>query len=360
MNNFNTKRILSAIAFLALTVFSCYWTAESLFIWQPSITRIGAWLIAVVFYVLASWCFGRFIKSFDRQATFGMGLFKSRAGHLVFGLLGLLVFWLMFSLPTNTHTLLYRSSIRNVITTDLERTDGYLKSLKDNNAAINAINDEYEGMRMAVEGLLNNMKDEVNDHFNPGIGEKFNAYLLDLQQALGGLPIQKAANIPPVKTAWQRAMSDYRQKAHDQLALHRVECDKKIDEIRHLMNSEKLNGLIERDSIAMTNIDNMSNVNNKIVNDAVEDLINDYAYIKTYSEYITFKNDEEENLYTRDGAMPEAKAMLSVPDVWRDFLTTDKYRGYGFIWWVLLALLVDLAAFIFFDIAARSDNDFAY
>ena len=124
------------------------------------------------------------------------------------------------------------------------------------------------------------------------------------------------------------------------------------------MNSEKLSALIDRDQIAMSEIDSMSGVNNSTINSAIEDLINDYAYIKTYSEYITFKNDEDKDLYTRDGAMPEAKAMLSVPDVWRDFLTTDKYRGHGFIWWVLLALLVDLAAFIFFDIAAKNDNDF--
>ena len=49
--------------------------------------------------------------------------------------------------------------------------------------------------------------------------------------------------------------------------------------------------------------------------------------------------------------MPESKAMLSVPDVWKDYLTTDKYEGHGFIWWVLIALLVDISGFIFFQMA---------
>lgn len=49
MKTLNFKRIISIIAFVALAGFSCFWTAESLFIWQPSITIVGAWLIAVVF-----------------------------------------------------------------------------------------------------------------------------------------------------------------------------------------------------------------------------------------------------------------------------------------------------------------------
>lgn len=52
MKSLNFKRIISIVAFVALAGFSCFWTAESLFIWQPSITIVGAWLIAVVFHML--------------------------------------------------------------------------------------------------------------------------------------------------------------------------------------------------------------------------------------------------------------------------------------------------------------------
>lgn len=354
MKNFNAKKILAAIAFLALAAFSCYWTAESLFIWQPSITRIGAWLIAVVFYVVASLCFGRFVKSLDPNAGFGEGFFKSRGGHLVFGLLGLIVFWLMFSLPTNTHTLLYRSSIRNVITTDLERTDGYLKALKDNNASINAINNKHEDLAKAVRDLCDKLITEMKHPDREGTGSRFNSIIKELENLLG-VKFIDGGNLQGAPL-----YDHYYRQAMQALENDKADCDRKIAEIRSLMNSEKLNTLIERDRIEMKAIDDMSGVDNKTINAAVEDLINDYAYIKTYSEYLTFKNDTEKDMYTREGAMPEAKAMLSVPDVWIDFITTDKYRGHGFIWWVMLALLVDLAAFIFFDIAAKSDNEFAY
>ena len=54
MKKIDLTKIMSGLLFLALAGFSCFWTAESLFIWQPSITRVGAWLIAIIFYVVAS------------------------------------------------------------------------------------------------------------------------------------------------------------------------------------------------------------------------------------------------------------------------------------------------------------------
>ena len=136
MKKLDFKRILYIVAYLGLAGFSCFWTAESLFIWQPSLTLVGSWLIAIVFYAVASMCFSMFIKGLDKNVFFKKGLFASRGGHLFFGFSGLVVFWLIISLPTNTHTLLYRASIKNIITTDLTRTQGYLQGLKDNNVEI--------------------------------------------------------------------------------------------------------------------------------------------------------------------------------------------------------------------------------
>ena len=122
------------------------------------------------------------------------------------------------------------------------------------------------------------------------------------------------------------------------------------------MNSAVLNGLIDNCKIALNDVNQMQGVNNEIIEAAVNDLRNGYAFIKANSQYISFKDGEGER-YTREGAMPESQAMLSVPDVWKDFLTTNKYDGHGFIWWVFIALLVDLAAFIFFNMAVSNKNN---
>ena len=51
--------------------------------------------------------------------------------------------------------------------------------------------------------------------------------------------------------------------------------------------------------------------------------------------------------------------MISVFNVWKDMLTSDKYRGHGLWFWVVISILIDVAAFIFFDLTfARRAEDF--
>lgn len=361
MKTLNFKRIISIVAFVALAGFSCFWTAESLFIWQPSITIVGAWLIAVVFYILASICFSRFIKGFERFGDFGQGLFASRGGHLFFGLVGLLIFWLMVSLPTNTHTLLYRASIKEIIKSDLTRTQGYLQGLKDNNVEVKKIEDRYKSKKDAVDAIILRMVAEIDNPSAIGIGHRFETILVELDRTLfegdkGNKKIQRVANVGTTRSQWLTAINYYQSQAYEQLKLYRAKCDKEIEEVKQMMGSKTLGGLIKNCEIALSDVNKMDGVNNDIIKAASDDLANGYSFIKANSQYIVFKDNDKER-YTRDGAMPEAKEMLSVPDVWKDYLTTDKYSGHGFIWWVFIALLVDLAGFVFFNFAFAKDNN---
>ena len=355
MRTFNLKRIVCIMAFLGLAGFSCFWTAESLFIWQPSITIYGAWLIAIVFYIIASICFSRFIKSFEKYGDFGQGLFASRGGHLFWGALGLIVFWLFISLPTNTHTLLYRASIKEIITSDLTRTQGYLQGLKDNNVEIKKIENKYKAKQDAVDAIISRLVAEIDRPGAIGIGEKFNTALAELEAILG-TTLQRMPNVGKTRTQWLTAINFYQKQAYDHLKLYRASCDKEIDEVKRMMGSKALEGLIKNSEIALSDIGKMNGINNEVIKAATEDLGKGYAYIKANSQYISFKGNDKER-YTREGAIPEAKEMLSVPDVWKDYITTDKYNGHGFIWWVFIALLVDLAGFVFFNLAFGKDNN---
>lgn len=354
MRTLNVKKIVCILAFIGLAGFSCFWTAESLFIWQPSITIWGAWLIAVVFYIIASICFSRFIKGFEKYGDFGQGLFASRGGHLFFGLVGLLIFWLMVSLPTNTHTLLYRASIKEIIKSDLTRTQGYLQGLKDNNVEIKKIENQIKTKENAVEALFQRMKDEIDRPSAIGIGERFNTIVFELETELGTTlqKEKKGSN----RSEWLGVINYYQRQAYEHLNIYRAARYKEIEEIKRMMGSVTLDGLIKNCGIALTDVNKMDGVDNDIIKAATDDLANGYSFIKANSQYIAFKDNDKER-YTRDGAMPEAKEMLSVPDVWKDFLTTDKYNGHGFIWWVFIALLVDLAGFTFFNLAFNKDNN---
>ena len=48
--------------------------------------------------------------------------------------------------------------------------------------------------------------------------------------------------------------------------------------------------------------------------------------------------------------------MISVFDVWKDFLNGE-YKGHGFLFWIIISILVDIAAFIFFDIAFKKRDE---
>ncbi len=350
MRKIDLMKIVCGLFFLALAGFSCFWTAESLFIWQPSITKVGAWLIAIIFYIVASLCFTKLHKALDRKEDF-YGKIGGRGGAFAIGLLGLLLFWIMVSLPTNTHTLLYRASIKNIITIDLTRTQGYLQGLKDNNKAIAEVKAEYAQKEQLVKSHIARMMAEIDTPSQLGIGPRFKMIVTELNNKLG-VSLQMPDNVGVNKTQWLVTINFIQEQANAQLAIFKEDCNKRIDEIKRMMGASSLDGIIENHNIALSDINKMRGVNNDIISAAVDDLTNGYSVIKTNKQYIDFK-DNDEHRYTREGAMPEAKEMLSVPDVWMDFLTTDKYDGHGFIWWVFIALLVDLAAFIFFDLAVR-------
>lgn len=356
MKKFDFRRILCGLFFLGLAGFSCFWTAESLFIWQPSLTRPGAWLIAIAFYIVASLCFSKMLTAFDKHADF-YNKFGGRGGQLAIGILGVLIFWLMVSLPTNTHTLLYRASIRPIITTDINRTMGYLKDLKDNNIEIKKVNDRYNAKKDAVDALILRLLAEIDNPSAVGIGHRFETVLVELDRTLfdgqtGNRKIQRVANVGTTRTQWLTAINYYQKQAQEQLANYRSVCDKEIEQIRRTMNSEQLDNLINNQQIALTDIDNMHDINYDIICAAEKDLEMSYAFIKANSKYIVLK-PEDVDRYTREGVLPETEEMKSVPDVWKDYLTTNKYDGHGFIWWVIVALLVDLSAFIFFDKLVR-------
>lgn len=81
-----------------------------------------------------------------------------------------------------------------------------------------------------------------------------------------------------------------------------------------------------------------------------------YSTIRTYKQFVDFKDEKDEITYTSSNAITKVKRMISVFDVWEDFFNGE-YKGHGFFFWVLISILVDVAAFIFFDIAFKKRED---
>ena len=77
-----------------------------------------------------------------------------------------------------------------------------------------------------------------------------------------------------------------------------------------------------------------------------------YSTIKTYQQFVDFKNDSDKENFTSSNPQTKVSRLLSVYDVWVDFLT-GKQGGLAFVFWIIISILVDIAAFIFFDIAFK-------
>ena len=93
-------------------------------------------------------------------------------------------------------------------------------------------------------------------------------------------------------------------------------------------------------------------------------LTNSYRLISNYTdavanEFSTTDPDEVKNLQTQTeaykGNVTKTARLRSVIDVWKDYFA-GVWEGQGFIFWVLLAALVDIAGFFFYYLAFKKDE----
>lgn len=113
-------------------------------------------------------------------------------------------------------------------------------------------------------------------------------------------------------------------------------------------NLELVKKYIENGTLDLNNADDIKSICDR--------LNESYATIRTYKQFVDFKDETDQIAYTAPNAVTKVKRMISVFSVWEDFLA-GKYEGHGFFFWVLISILVDVAAFIFFDIAFKKRED---
>jgi len=363
MQRLQIKKLFFWFAFVVLGFFSCYWTADSLYIWQPVLGLLGSWLLALLFYIMASLCFTLLLNAFDKRHDF-YGKFLNRGASLLLGLLGLIVFWLICSMPTNTHTLLYNAEARNTLSQDFSTTIDYLGNLENNNTAIKNIEADYQSKANQVELIFAKMIAEMDDQSNKGIGIRFNTLVHELKNVLDGIndtsvngqsSIQQVKHPGSTRTQWLATLYQYREQANRVLRIYRNKCDDRIADVRKQMQSDRLKALIKDCKTGRREIENMNGVDNQVIDVASRDLIDAYTHIRDNARYLTFKNSEDSARYCAPNPHPMIKSLQVVPQVWKDYITTDKYDGYGFIWWVLISVLVDIAGFVFFYLANKED-----
>lgn len=350
MNDNKFVKIFTLLGFLAFAAVSCWATAESLHLLLPSWPNAFCWAVTVGFFFIASWGTKMITDSLRDNDM------ENRRLHLIGGIIIVLVFWLLCSLPTNTHTFFFRNLIDDKVTADISTTQGYLAQIKDNTSIDAKIQQRQAEIDRNINIKLQSLETEIKNPLNPGNGPATEKILGEIAQILGVPSINKLSGSGNSEAERNTLYKAYREVILMQAATKKDNIKKELtpanDNYRKTAekdwnNLENMKNQIKDEEISLTDADDIKNVCNT--------LNQGYATVKAHQNFVEFKNDEDKEAYTNANPQTKVARLLSVYDVWVDFLT-GKTGGLSFIFWILISALVDIAAFVFFDICF-SKND---
>lgn len=351
MNDNQFLKISTIVGFLAFAAVSCWATAESLHLLLPDLPAAICWAVTIGFFFIASWGTKMITDSLNQNIYM-----EKRGSNLIIGIIIVLVFWLLCSMPTNTHTFFYRNLINDRVSGDIATTQGYLAQIKDNTVTDARIQAKCTEIENQVDTKLQSLEGEIKNPLNPGNGPETEKILGEIAQILGVASINKLSGTGNSVEERNRLYKAYREVILMQLENKQMNIKKAMTPSnsnyrkvadKDWKNLDLTKKYIDEGTIVLTNADDTKNVCDK--------LNQGYATIKTYQQFVDFKNDADKELYTCDNPETKVKRLLSVYDVWIDFMS-GKMGGLSFIFWILISILVDVAAFIFFDIAFKKRN----
>lgn len=346
-------KIFSVCGFIAFAAVSCWATAESLHLLLPALPLVLAWIITIGFFVIASIGSKLIVDSLNQNIYM-----EKRGLNLVGGLILLLVFWLICSMPTNTHTFFYRNCITDVTLDDLKNTESYLNDIRDNTFAEEKIRLQCADLENKVHAKLEDLRLEIEgpDH---GDGPKAQAILVEISELLKCATITKIDGPTATKQQRTNLVNAYRDKIDAQLQKRKAAIYlQNVDEKKIAQAKKDASEDIKKVQNAIIGLNEMRNSgvqDDATINTANGILKGAYSTVKNYSDMVMFKSDSDKEAYTADNQVTKTTRLLSVIDTWMDFVKGE-YAGRGFIFWIIISILVDVAAFVFFDIAFKKSE----
>jgi hypothetical protein len=357
----NQNKFLYFFAFFAFVVLmgvSCWATVESLHLLLPSWPVIFFWAVTVIFFVVASIGTKLIVDSFNQKIRV-----DNRSWRLIGGIILLLAFWLSFSLPTNTHTFFYRAAVKDVLIRDLTETKGKLQDLANEGEAGKIIAQEKADFKNKIDAIFSKFAAEINNPGNPGWADKAEAVIIELEGELG--KVQRLKLRCQSFQCRQELIKAMREQV-DKLVESKLNTVYKtrLDNINRGLDKPAINKLIVQLRKVQDKIDKNPASNDEPTEETTVILSQAYKIIEKYSDVLISNFDvqypaltkiakEDKKVYA---GVSKTERMRSVIDVWKDFFA-GKYAGRGFAFWIIIAGLVDIAGFIFFDIAfAKRDS----
>lgn len=335
-------KIGSIFFFLVLAAYSCYATEHSLHLLSPNLPQFLVWAITIAFYFVASYASKMIVDALNQDIYI-----NNRKWQLLGGLILMILFWLVVSMPTNTHTFFYNEQVCDVVLSDVSVTENYLDQIEKRTVTLSG----YD----TVENKVKDKSAELNAEFNgigpshrKGNGQYVMQRMREINNILGSnIPIDPRVNVWDVQI-----LNRYNSQIGKEL--QRVKRDKYQAPSAEVSKAESLldDLYVLEDTLKV--MSSSGKPNEGIITQTEGVLQNAYSTIKNNKQYIVF-NEGDEPIYCADKITTKTHQLKNVIKVWQDFLGGE-YEGKGFFYWIMISLLVDLGAFIFFDIAFKKED----
>ncbi len=338
----NLKQWGSFVFFLCLAGISCWATEHSFHLLITFLPEIFIWGLTIAFFIVASigtkWIvdgLNQDIYLENRRRTFWLGITFT------------LCFWLLMSMPTNTHTFFYNHNIGNTLQDDISTTSTYLDQI----ATKQNIDSTYYDVMDDINQYKNGLVAEFNGlgvTGKKGNGQYVQQYVTEINNIFANHNVTLVPLNTNFNTMDTRILNQYLagiQRGEQELkACYQVSSTSARNAKQLIAQLDLLNDTVT-ELVQMKQIQHAED----IVNQAEGVLSTGYSCVKSNAAFVQFIDEEDEKFYTQANLETRTKRMLSVIDVWIDFVG-GKYP-LSFLFYVLVSILVDIAAFIFFDIA---------
>lgn len=345
-------KLFYIIAFVAFACVSCWATAESLHMLLPTWPLYAVYVVTIGFFAIASLGTKMIVDSLNQNIYL-----EKRGLRLIGGIVIILVFWLVCSMPTNTHTFFYRSVANGIAKEDIQTTTGYLNQLINDTQIENQIKAKQTELDNKVKAKLTDLETEIKNEAQPGFGPKSKEILRQFAELLDVPRVEQLTYKSTSEQQRQKLVDMYRTKifalaeTKKQAIRNSMEAANKEEYQKAAKNAAKNIELIaeqmNNDPSALNSVPFAHEVDNR--------LLTGYATIKTYNNFVSFENEASKARYTAEHPITRVKRLMSVFDVWGDTFK-GVYKGHGFIFWIIISILVDIAAFIFFDLAFKKED----
>lgn len=336
-------QIICLLAFGAFAAVSCYLTVDSIHLSLPNVPRWCFWIAIVGLYVLTSYGTKMIMDSFNRNI-----IIDKRGAKLVGGLIIVLITWLLVSFPTNVHSLFYLRMAKPTAKSEQLYFINQFKQLTNEETAIGKFNEDFTKKVEKVNAAKTALEAEIEHPERPGVGDQAERCLQKVENELGVKvgTITRLSHIGRSQREINTAIRFYSNQIATQLKIQEEQQAQQL--VSHLKNFRKEAGELNT-QIANMNA-NISNLDNPEY-DEEKTLAQSRQLIRTAAGTLSAKGIKDDYKGYR------SERLTNVTEVWSDMFKGEfKGKDYGLIYWILFSLVIDLAAFCFFNVAFKEKD----